>query len=146
MRIAVCVILAFVVVVVVALAGEDQANPKPQGMTLRLELFVSDLQTSIDFYTNVLGFERLNGEARLRASSVWLGAPLSLATGSRSPQEAPFQSRSSEQSPWTRRRDRSGSGRREVFLRESQSLWIQRIPVASAEAAVGSDGLPSCRP
>ena len=31
-------------------------------MTLRLELFVSDMQTSIDFYTNVLGFEQLDDD------------------------------------------------------------------------------------
>jgi catechol 2,3-dioxygenase-like lactoylglutathione lyase family enzyme len=32
-------------------------------MTVRLELFVTDMEKSIDFYTKVLGFERLNGQA-----------------------------------------------------------------------------------
>jgi lactoylglutathione lyase len=76
MRFDVSVISAFVVVIVVALAGEDQANPKPQGMTLRLELFVSDMEKSIDFYTKVLGFERLKGEpdyVPVRSGSVLIG-------------------------------------------------------------------------
>jgi lactoylglutathione lyase len=40
--------------------GDD--TPKPLGMSLRLELFVSDMEKSIDFYTRVLGFERLKGQ------------------------------------------------------------------------------------
>ena len=59
-----------------ALAAEDQASSKPQGMTLRLELFVSDMQKSIDFYTNVIGFERLKGGRNyvpVRSGSVVIG-------------------------------------------------------------------------
>jgi catechol 2,3-dioxygenase-like lactoylglutathione lyase family enzyme len=69
-------VMPAVVMVAAALADQDQANPKPQGMTLRLELFVSDMQKSIDFYTNVLGFERLPGEpdyVPVRSGSVLIG-------------------------------------------------------------------------
>jgi len=62
MKVAVSVILTFIGVGTLALADEVQTNRKPQGMTLRLELFVSDMQKSIDFYTNVLGFEQMKGE------------------------------------------------------------------------------------
>ena len=68
-------IFAFVVVAA-ALAGEGKTNPKPRGMTLRLELFVTDMEKSIDFYTNVLGFERLNGQPNyvpVRSGSVEIG-------------------------------------------------------------------------
>ena len=76
MKSAVSLIFAFVVLVAVALADEVPTNPKPRGMTLRLELFVTDMEKSIDFYTNVLGFERLNGQANyvpLRSGSVLIG-------------------------------------------------------------------------
>ena len=76
MKFAVSLIFAFVVLVAVALADEGPTNPKPRGMTLRLELFVTDMEKSIDFYTNVLGFERLNGQANyvpLRSGSVLIG-------------------------------------------------------------------------
>jgi catechol 2,3-dioxygenase-like lactoylglutathione lyase family enzyme len=69
-------LIAFVVVTIAALAGADQASPKPQGMTLRLELFVTDIEQSIDFYTNVLGFERLKGGPTyvpVRSGSVVIG-------------------------------------------------------------------------
>jgi hypothetical protein len=36
-----------------------QTSPPPSGMGLRLELFVEDMDASIDFYTKVLGFEVL---------------------------------------------------------------------------------------
>ncbi len=68
-------IFAFVVIAT-ALAGEGKTNPKPRGMTLRLELFVTDMENSIDFYTNVLGFERLNGQPNyvpVRSGSVEIG-------------------------------------------------------------------------
>jgi catechol 2,3-dioxygenase-like lactoylglutathione lyase family enzyme len=42
-------------------------------MTLRLELFVSDMAKSLEFYTHVLGFERLKGQpnyAPVRSGSV----------------------------------------------------------------------------
>ena len=73
MRIMVSVISLFVFVIVAAQAGEDQPGGKPQGMTLRLELFVTNMEKSIDFYTNVLGFERMKGEpgyAPVRSGSV----------------------------------------------------------------------------
>lgn len=53
-----------------------QENGKPQGMSLRLELFVSDMEKSIDFYTKVLGFERLKGSANyvpVRSGSIVIG-------------------------------------------------------------------------
>lgn len=73
MRTIVSVVSLFVVAVVAAQAGEDKAGSKPRGMTLRLELFVTDMEKSIDFYTNVLGFERMKGEpdyAPVRSGSV----------------------------------------------------------------------------
>ena len=36
-----------------------QIPPPPSGMGLRLELFVENMDASIDFYTKVLGFELL---------------------------------------------------------------------------------------
>lgn len=77
-----CLTFAILVVAIASAVGEDQTNPKPQGMSLRLELFVTDLEKSIDFYTNVLGFERLKGGADyvpVRSGSVVIG--LGLATG-----------------------------------------------------------------
>ena len=62
MRLTISLILAFLVVVGAALADEVQQDRKPQGMSLRLELFVSSMQKSIDFYTHVLGFEQVRGE------------------------------------------------------------------------------------
>jgi len=53
--------------------GADQQDSPPRGMALRLELFVADLEKSVDFYTNVLGFERLKGQkdyVPLRSGSV----------------------------------------------------------------------------
>ncbi len=53
--------------------GADQQDSRPQGMTLRLELFVADLEKSVDFYTTALGFERQKGESDyvpLRSGSV----------------------------------------------------------------------------
>jgi catechol 2,3-dioxygenase-like lactoylglutathione lyase family enzyme len=57
--------LAIAVTLIIAsvtAAVGDEVNEKPPGMTLRLELFVSDMEKSIDFYTNVLGFERQKGQ------------------------------------------------------------------------------------
>ncbi len=68
-------IFAFVVIAA-ALAGEGKTISKPRGMTLRLELFVTDMEKSIDFYTNVMGFERLNGQPNyvpVRSGSVEIG-------------------------------------------------------------------------
>ncbi|MBX9790853.1 MAG: VOC family protein [Pirellulales bacterium] len=45
-------------------------------MSLRLELFVSDLEKSAEFYTKVLGFERQPGEddyLPVRSGSVVIG-------------------------------------------------------------------------
>ena len=45
-------------------------------MTLRLELFVTDIEKSVEFYTSVLGFERLKGEPTyvpVRSGSVLIG-------------------------------------------------------------------------
>ncbi len=74
MKTSFCFALALVLVSVVAAAvGDDQKSSKPQGMTVRLELFVTDMQKSIDFYTKVLGFERLEGQpdyAPVRSGSV----------------------------------------------------------------------------
>ena len=76
MKIGAAAIVAVVTLVAVALAGERQANRKPQAMSLRLELFVTDLAKSIDFYTNVLGFERLKSGSTyvpVRSGSVLIG-------------------------------------------------------------------------
>ncbi len=72
----VCSLIFAFVVIAAALAGEGKTNPKPREMTLRLELFVTDMEKSIDFYTNVLGFERLNGQPNyvpVRSGSVEIG-------------------------------------------------------------------------
>jgi lactoylglutathione lyase len=53
--------------------GADPQDSPPRGMTVRLELFVADLEKSAEFYTKALGFERLKGEpdyAPLRSGSV----------------------------------------------------------------------------
>jgi catechol 2,3-dioxygenase-like lactoylglutathione lyase family enzyme len=71
-----CLTFILVSVAIAAAVGDDQISPKPQGMTLRLELFVSDLEKSIDFYTKVLEFERLNGQSDyvpVRSGSVVIG-------------------------------------------------------------------------
>lgn len=63
-------------------AADAQAAAAPPGMTLRLELFVTDLQKSIDFYTTVLGFERSQGGPSyvpVRSGAVVIG--LGLAKG-----------------------------------------------------------------
>ena len=55
--------------------GADPPVRSP-GMSLRLELFVNDLEKSVAFYTNVLGFERLGGEddyVPVRSGSVVVG-------------------------------------------------------------------------
>lgn len=56
--------------------GADEPASQPRGMTLRLELFVTDLDKSLDFYTNVLGFERMKGGptyAPVRSGAVVIG-------------------------------------------------------------------------
>lgn len=54
-------LLLILVSIYVAAVGDDRHVSKPEGMSLRLELFVDDMDESIEFYTEVLGFERLNG-------------------------------------------------------------------------------------
>ncbi len=56
-----CVALALALVFA-AVAVRGEPSSKPQGLTLRLELFVTDMDKSIAFYTKVLGFERTGGE------------------------------------------------------------------------------------
>jgi lactoylglutathione lyase len=76
MKTAICLTLASILVAFAAAVADDQKSSKPQGMTLRLELFVSDMEKSIDFYTSVLGFERLMGEpgyVPVRSGSVLIG-------------------------------------------------------------------------
>lgn len=68
--------LTIVLIFVVAAVGDEPKKDKPHGMSLRLELFVSDLEKSGDFYTRVLGFERLKGNAEyvsVRSGSVVIG-------------------------------------------------------------------------
>ena len=48
-------------VVVVSVSGDEPTARESKGMSVRLELFVKDLKKSADFYTNVLGFEQLDG-------------------------------------------------------------------------------------
>jgi len=76
MKSIVCLTLVILAVAIAFAAGEEPASPKPQGMSLRLELFVSDLQKSIDFYTKVLGFERQAGSpdyVPVRSGAVVIG-------------------------------------------------------------------------
>jgi lactoylglutathione lyase len=82
MKTSICLTSALILVAFVAAVGDDQRSSKPQGMSLRLELFVTDMEKSIDFYTNVLGFERLKGQRNyvpIRSGSVTIG--LGPATG-----------------------------------------------------------------
>jgi len=68
-----CSTCAVLVVAWAAAVGHDQVASQPQGMTLRLELFVTDMNKSVDFYTRVLGFERMKGGpdyAPVRSGSV----------------------------------------------------------------------------
>lgn len=76
MKTTACLTLTILVAALAVAIGQDQKNPKPQGMSLRLELFVTDMDKSVDFYTKVLGFERLKGERNyvpVRSSSVVIG-------------------------------------------------------------------------
>jgi catechol 2,3-dioxygenase-like lactoylglutathione lyase family enzyme len=76
MKTSICLSVALCLVAITTAVSDDQKSSKPQGMSLRLELFVSDLEKSGDFYTNVLGFERLKGEADyvpVRSGSVLIG-------------------------------------------------------------------------
>jgi lactoylglutathione lyase len=71
-----CSILVVAIVFATATFAWGQGKGKPQGMTLRLVLFVSEMQNSIDFYTTVLGFEQLKGGVDyvpVRSGSVVIG-------------------------------------------------------------------------
>jgi len=72
-----------------ATAACCQEQGSPRGMTLRLELFVTDMEKSIDFYTQVLGFERLAGQPNyvpIRSGSVLIG----LGPAAGLPKQHPF--------------------------------------------------------
>jgi lactoylglutathione lyase len=76
MKTSICLSVALILLAIAPAVGDEQKSPKPQGMTLRLELFVTDMEKSIGFYTHVLGFERLKGEpdyVPLRSGSVLVG-------------------------------------------------------------------------
>ncbi len=67
-------------------ADHTGRTPAPPRMGLRLELFVEDMETSIGFYTRVLGFEVIRNEpgdyASLRNGGVVLGiGPISKLPG-----------------------------------------------------------------
>jgi lactoylglutathione lyase len=68
---------AAVLLIVSAVAiSDDKPAAKPAGLSLRLELFVAYIEKSVDFYTKVLGFERLDGESDyvpVRSGSVVIG-------------------------------------------------------------------------
>lgn len=61
MKISMCVVLALALLSPHTIAADDSKPLNPQGMTLRLELFVTDVEKSLNFYTKVLGFERMKG-------------------------------------------------------------------------------------
>src|SRR5262245_62767040 len=74
MKTTVCLVFVLVLNVFTPALAEDQH--KPQGMALRLELFVTNMEKSIDFYTKVLGFDRMEGEPTyvpVRSGSVVIG-------------------------------------------------------------------------
>lgn len=75
MKSAACLILY--AVAATFLAGPDSdTRPDPKGMSLRLELFVNDLEKSAEFYTKVLGFERATSQPDyipVRSGNVVLG-------------------------------------------------------------------------
>ena len=56
-----CVALALALIFA-AVVVRGESSSKSQGPSLRLELFLADINKSIDFYTTVLGFERTGGE------------------------------------------------------------------------------------
>jgi catechol 2,3-dioxygenase-like lactoylglutathione lyase family enzyme len=73
----------------VATFAQPSGDAKTREMTLRLELFVSDLPKSIDFYTRVLGFERQPGSPTyvpVRSGAVVIG----LGPAAGLPKQHPF--------------------------------------------------------
>ena len=69
--------LGLLVVAAAAVWAASERNSDPEkGMSLRLELFVRDVEKSAEFYTRVLGFERAPGDAEylpVRCGSVTIG-------------------------------------------------------------------------
>lgn len=61
MRAILCGTTVLTVWLLVAVRAGDPPQTAVPGMSLRLELFVDDVQKSAEFYTSVLGFERLPG-------------------------------------------------------------------------------------
>jgi lactoylglutathione lyase len=61
MKTLVCFVVSLILTGATSALGDETPKP-PMGMSLRLELFVSDMEKSIDFYTRVLGFDRLKGQ------------------------------------------------------------------------------------
>jgi len=70
-----CAVVAVVAISFVAAA--PNAEPSSQsGMSLRLELFVDDVEKSLEFYTGVLGFKKLAGSPTyqpIQSGSVTIG-------------------------------------------------------------------------
>lgn len=81
-----CLSTVLITTAIITAQGDDSPKPDQQSMSLRLELFVSDLDKSVDFYTKVLGFERQKGEPSyvpVRSGSVVIGlGPASRLPGS----------------------------------------------------------------
>lgn len=76
MKSIVCLTLTMAVFAAAYAVADEPSRSRAQGMTLRLELFVASVDKSADFYTGVLGFERLNGQPShvpVRSGSVVIG-------------------------------------------------------------------------
>ena len=79
-KVSAVVAFAAAVTCIASAEGQDGSTSSSRtassGMSLRLELFVDDLDRSIRFYTEVLGFDRLDGSAGyvpVRSGSVLIG-------------------------------------------------------------------------
>lgn len=72
-------ILCAIAAVVATAWAVSEANPpdaNPPNMSIRLELFVNNVENSAEFYTSVLGFERLDGNddyLPIRSGTVVIG-------------------------------------------------------------------------
>ena len=76
MKIVACCLAVALALVAARATSDEPPKAARQGMTLRLELFVSDLEKSADFYARVLGFERMESAADyipMRCGSVVIG-------------------------------------------------------------------------
>lgn len=76
MKIVACWMVVALTLVAAQSASDEPRKSAGQGMTLWLELFVSDLEKSADFYTRVLGFQRMESAADyipVRCGSVVIG-------------------------------------------------------------------------